>query len=169
MTRIVRILIVGEFDPTFAPHRKTDEALSHSSRLIGSPIEGCWISTADIASERLCEADGLVVAPGSPYRNMEGALAAIRFAREGGIPLLATCGGFQHLIIEYARNVLGIADAQHAEYDPNASRLFIHRLECSLFGRALKLQLKPDSLVGRLYGTTTATEQYYCNFGVNPE
>jgi CTP synthase (UTP-ammonia lyase) len=166
---MLRMLVVGEFDPEFVPHQKTDAALSHSARLIGTPVEACWISTAEIDDDRLRHADGLVIAPGSPYRNMEGPLGAIRFAREQGVPLLATCGGFQHLIIEYARNVLGFADAQHAEYDPNASRLFIHRLECSLLGRALEVRLKPGSLACRLYGATTATEQYYCNFGVNPE
>jgi CTP synthase (UTP-ammonia lyase) len=165
---MARVLIVGEFNPEFVPHQKTDAALVHSARLINVSLEAKWISTAKIDEESLQAADGFVVAPGSPYRSMEGALAAIRFAREPGVPLLGTCGGFQHLIIEYARNVLGFADAQHAEYDPNASQLFIHRLECSLVGRALEVRLAADSLARRLYGTATAIEQYYCNFGVNP-
>ncbi len=58
------------------------------------------------------------MAPGSPYKNMDNTLWTIRYAREHDIPLLGTCGGFQHVIIEIARNVLGIEDAEHAEYDP---------------------------------------------------
>lgn len=121
-----------------------------------------------LRSTWVCISDGLWMAPGSPYRSVAGALTAIRFAREGTIPLLATCGGFQHVILEYARNVLGFDDAQHAEYDPYASRLFISELSCSLVGRIMRLTLKTGSQVAALYGSTTASEQYYCNFGVNP-
>lgn len=73
------------------------------------------------------------------------------------------------MILEYARNVLGFVDAQHAEYDPYASELFVSELECSLVGRELLIRLQPESRVARLYGATEAREQYYCNFGVNPE
>jgi CTP synthase (UTP-ammonia lyase) len=56
----------------------------------------------------------------------------------------------------------------HAEYDPNASQLFITPLSCSLRGRSMTLQLRPGSQVAACYGSSTATEQYYCNFGVDP-
>ena len=57
----------------------------------------------------LAGADALLIAPGSPYRNMDGALSAITYARTRDVPLLGTCGGFQHIVVEYARNVLGVA------------------------------------------------------------
>jgi CTP synthase (UTP-ammonia lyase) len=100
---------------------------------------------------------------------MSGALSAIRMARERRIPLLGTCGGFQHILLEYARHVLGFPDAEHEESDPQASRLFISRLTSSLFGRTMSITLQPDSLVARSYGRTKTQEQYRCNFGVNPE
>jgi CTP synthase (UTP-ammonia lyase) len=100
---------------------------------------------------------------------MDGAVAAIRLARERRIPLLGTCGGFQHIILEYARNVLGIVDAQHEETEPNGSRLVISRLACSLVGRTMTIRLQPGSLVGRAYGCATVRETYHCNFGVNPD
>jgi CTP synthase (UTP-ammonia lyase) len=103
-----------------------------------------------------------------PYRSLQGALNAVRFAHESRVPLLATCGGFQHVVIEYARNVLGFEDARHAEYDPYASTLFISELTCSLAGQTIQVQINPASRVANLYGQTTATEQYYCNFGLNP-
>jgi CTP synthase (UTP-ammonia lyase) len=83
--------------------------------------------------------------------------------------LLGTCGGFQHIILEFARNVLGLADAQHEETDPQAALLLISRLACSLVGRSMTITLQPGSLVARLYGQANVQEQYRCNFGVNPD
>lgn len=73
------------------------------------------------------------------------------------------------MVLEYARNVLGYRDAQHAEYDPFASDLFVSRLACSLVGREMSVQFVPGSLVARCYGSDRAVEQYYCNFGVHPD
>ena len=112
---------------------------------------------------------GIWVAPGSPYKNLDKTLWAIREARENGIPCLGTCGGFQHIIIEYARNVLGFKDAHHAEYDPYASSLFISQLACSLAGQKMQLVFLPGSQIAAIYHATLATEEYYCNFGVNPD
>ena len=109
------------------------------------------------------------VAPGSPYKDLEKTLSAIRYARENLLPCFGTCGGFQHIVIEYARNVLGFKDAHHAEYDPYASTLFISSLTCSLVGREMSLTFAPGSKVAQIYGALQATENYYCNFGVNPE
>jgi CTP synthase (UTP-ammonia lyase) len=128
-----------------------------------------WISTADLTVDGLRDFSALWIAPGSPYRSLSNTLAAIRYARERGVPCLGTCGGFQHMILEYARHVLGFMDAQHAEYDPYASELFVTELECSLVGRELVVALQPESRVAGIYGTLEAREQYYCNFGVNPE
>jgi len=168
-----RIGIIGDYDASFEPHRATDAALTHAASALSLGIEAVWLPTTSLdapdAVQSLATFGGLWVAPGSPYQSMSGALRAIKFARESGLPLLGTCGGFQHIILEYARHVLGFSDATHAEYDPYSSSLFISRLACSLVGRALIISLRPDSLVARTYGTTTVTEQYYCNFGVNPD
>ena len=100
---------------------------------------------------------------------MDGALSAIRFAREQKIPLPGTCGGFQHIILEYARNVLGFAHAQHEETSPEAAPMFISRLACSLVGRTMTISLAPASLIARACGRLQIQEQYICNFGVNPD
>ena len=164
-----RLLILGEFDAEFRPHRATTEAIHHSGDHLGLDVAVQWMSTADVDPLMLSRVDGLWIAPGSPYRSMERTLAAIRHAREHGIPCFGTCGGCQHMIIEYARNVLGIEDAQHAEYDPQASRLFISELTCSLAGRSMELQFAAGSEVARIYGRRRAIEEYYCNFGVDPD
>ena len=67
------------------------------------------------------------------------------------------------------RNVLGLADAEHEESAPQASRLFISRLACSLTGRTMTIALRPGSMLADIYGHTSVQEQYLCNFGVNPE
>ena len=166
---MTRLLILGEFNREFRPHAATNEAIDHSRAHLALDVEAEWMSTAAVTPGVLADYDGLWVAPGSPYTSMERTLAAIRHAREKGIPCFGTCGGCQHMIIEYARNVLGIEDAQHAEYDPYASRLFISELTCSLAGRSMELQFASGSKVARIYGRGSATEEYYCNFGVNPD
>ncbi len=165
----IRIGIVGDFDPEFQPHAATNTAIGHVVSA-GLAVEAQWLPTSLLESSSALEGfHGLWVAPGSPYKSLFGTISAIRHAREQSIPLLGTCGGFQHIILEYARHVLGFSDATHAEYDPYASKLFISRLACSLVGRSLPITLKPDSLVSKIYGSMVVTEQYYCNFGVNPD
>lgn len=96
-------------------------------------------------------------------------MGAIRFARENNVPFLGTCGGFQHLAIEYARNVMGIADASHAESDPYASCLFVTPLSCSLKGKAMEVSIQAGSRAAMACGAVRSTEQFYCNFGLNPK
>jgi len=164
-----KVALLGEYTPTFQPHISTNLAIKHSCSFLSVDIEGDWVSTDNISDSLFDDYSGIWVAPGSPYKNMDKTLWAIRYARENGIPCLGTCGGFQHIIIEYARNVLGFKDAQHAEYAPYASNLFISKLDCSLVGREMVLNFVAESEIAGIYGALTAIEQYYCNFGVNPE
>jgi CTP synthase (UTP-ammonia lyase) len=167
------IAIVGDFQPGNRSHVATNEAMRHCSAALGLSVESCWLGTEELmqpgAPKRVTSFSGLWIAPGSPYKSTEGAFLAIRTARERQIPLLGTCGGFQHVILEYAREVLGFADAQHEETDPGGGRLVISRLACSLVGRSMTITLEPDSLVARAYGRTRIEEQYRCNFGVSPD
>lgn len=164
-----RLAIIGEFTPAFRPHAATTAAIGHVVSAHGLDVTADWVSAADITESLFDAYSAIWVAPGSPYKSLERTLWAIRQARENGIPCLGTCGGFQHMVIEYARHVLGFRDAQHAEYDPYASDLFVSELACSLAGRELLLHCAPDSLVAGAYGALTAVEEYYCNFGVHPD
>ena len=166
---MTRIAVVGEFDPSFPPHQATVAACAHSAAQLDADVEMRWISTADASVEAMRDYSAIWVAPGSPYRSLANALAVIRHAREEGVPCFGTCGGCQHMVLEYARNVLGFRDAQHAEYDPYASELFVTPLECSLVGREMRVSLVAGSRVATIYGATEAQEQYYCNFGIDPE
>lgn len=88
------IAVVGDFDPGRPYHVATTEALQHAADGLGATIGVRWISTdslgADDSLSRLGEYDGVFLAPGAPYRSTEGALAAIRFAREQGWPFFGT-------------------------------------------------------------------------------
>jgi CTP synthase (UTP-ammonia lyase) len=163
------IAILGEYTPASAPQATTTVAIGHAQARLGVAVEAAWISTAAIDGRLFERFDAVWIAPGSPYKNLEATLWAIRRAREAGMPCFGTCGGFQHMVLEYARNVLGFRDAQHAEYDPYASRLFVTQLACSLVGREMRLRFAAGSRVAAMYGALDATEEYYCNFGVNPE
>jgi CTP synthase (UTP-ammonia lyase) len=167
---VVHIGVIGEYDPNHPTHPATDAALGHSAAALGTSVDVTWVSTAEIgeAEVTLDGFDGLLVAPGSPYRSLTAALAAIEHARTKAVPLLGTCGGLQHVVLEFARNVLGVADAQHAEYDPDASTLFVTPLSCSLAGQEMTVDVRAGSRAGDAYGTATTTERYYCNFGLNP-
>lgn len=165
--------IIGDFDAANESHSATNTAIEHSSASLRLKVDSPWIATTDVAAsgglESLSNLNGLWIAPASPYRSMDGALLAIRHAREHKLPLLGTCGGFQHIIIEYARNVLGVTDAEHEESSPGAPRLIISRLACSLKGRRMTIRLQPGSRIVQAYGRSPIQERYYCNFGVNPD
>jgi CTP synthase (UTP-ammonia lyase) len=167
----VRVAIVGERNDAFPPHRAVELSLAEASAALSLNLDARWVATDAIernGTDPLRQMHAIWVSPGSPYRSLEGALLAIRFARENGVPLLGTCGGFQHLVLEYARNVMGIADAQHAEIDPTASRLLLTALTCSPAGKQMPVTLVAGSRVASWYGGTRTIEQYYCNYGVNP-
>ena len=166
-----RVAVIGDFDPTHETHTAIATAVGHCDRRRGrKPSNVQWLATT--ACERahddeLAIYDGFWIAPGSPYQSLNGALGAIRFARTHDVPLLGTCGGFQHAVLEYARNVMGFDDAEHAEYNPYGSRLFVTPLSCSLVGQTLQVSLSPGTIAAAAYGTCIATERYYCNFGMN--
>jgi CTP synthase (UTP-ammonia lyase) len=128
-----------------------------------------WLETDGLpAPDEIRRLNGIWCVPGSPYRSMDGALAAIRLAREVGITFLGTCGGFQHALIEYARNVAGIEDAEHAESSPSADRLVIEPLECSLVGMEGEIRPLPDTRLAEIYGAGPHRERYHCSYGPAP-
>ncbi len=178
---MARIAILGDFDAANETHTATDESLFHAAAALGESVAAKWLPTDQLLSDdhdaegpaKLAELlngyDGVWIAAGSPYRDMDAVLAAIRHVRQAGVPTIGTCGGFQHIVLEYGRNVLGLADARHAEYDPYASVLFVSKLACSLVGKRMQVSLRPGTLAARLYERNTIDENYYCNFALNPE
>ncbi len=176
MAERIRIGIIGDYDPNLRTHQATDDAFRHAGEMLSLPLEVRWLPTAAI--ERLAECGGLFAAAGTPYVSMPGALKAIAFARTRKRPFLATCGGFQHALIEFARHVLGIADADSAEHGSASGNLVIAAVSCAAPNRLPggpklsncdKILLLPDSQLARIYGRAEIWEQYHCNYELNAE
>jgi CTP synthase (UTP-ammonia lyase) len=163
-----KIGVIGDYKSGSEPHETIASAVNHSAGIFGEQVSVEWLHTTSLEGNlnHLEQYAGLFCAPGSPYESLEGAVAAIRYARENRVPFLGTCGGCQHAIIEIARNLLGYSEAQHEESDPSASTLFISKLVCSLAGKEMELELKPGTLAENLYKSSSAKERYYCNFGL---
>jgi CTP synthase (UTP-ammonia lyase) len=168
--KTLRIALVGDFDQTVPAHQAIPEALRLSGERLRVCVDGLWTHTSTLGPEvtQLADCAGIWCVPASPYANTDGALAAIRYARESGRPFLGTCAGFQHALIEYARNVLGRAEADHAETSPDAAMPLIARLSCSLVERHGKVHFAEGSALQTIYGTDHAEEGYRCNYGLNP-
>jgi len=165
---MITIGLIGDYDASVAAHRAIPLALQLAADELETAVKFEWVATPEITSERrVAQFDALWCVPASPYLNMEGALLAIRFVREHDRPFLGTCGGFQHAVIEYARNVLGWADAEHAETAPEAERAVISLLECGLVEATDFIQLEPGTRVHAAYGRDEIVEGYQCRYGLN--
>lgn len=165
-----RLALIGDHDARKKAHVAIPRALGLAGRRTGTGLDWSWIGTDRVGrpAESLAAFDGIWLVPGSPYARMDGALAAIRFAREQQVPFLGTCGGFQHALIEFARDVAGIAGADHAETNAGAADPVVTPLSCSLVEQTGDITFTPGSHLHRLYHGRPAREGYHCNYGVNP-
>jgi CTP synthase (UTP-ammonia lyase) len=170
MSNPVCIALIGDYSPDIPAHVAIPRALELVADDLGCTCEMTWMRTdsPDLRNQEsliLNSYAGIWCVPGSPYASMDGALHAITFARQQSVPFLGTCGGSQHALIEYARNVLGMAEADHAESNP-ASRLpVITQLSCSLVEVSEEVKLIPGTRFAHLYGKNEIREQYHCSFG----
>jgi len=163
------IALVGDYNPAVIAHQAIPQALTQSAATLDLNIRWHWLPTTEINHpEDLTDYDAIWCVPASPYHNEQGALSAIRYARENKRPFLGTCGGFQHAILEYARNVLGWQDAGHAE-TATEGRLVISPLVCSLVEKSDAIILKDNSAIAIAYGETSIREGYHCNYGINTQ
>ena len=183
MSDAVRIGILGDFNPEFRSHHATNEALQHVAAKLDLPVESAWISTPSVLEpngQKVLESfDGIWAAPGSPYKSFDGMLKGIEFARRRDWPFLGTCGGFQYALIECARNVLGIKDADTAENNSGSKNIVIYPVACAVPDRAKdapklsgpipEIQLRPGSYLQSFYMKDTVVEEFFCNFEVNPD
>jgi len=181
----VRIGILGDFNPEFRSHHATNDALQHAARKLGIEVQSEWIPTPSLikpeAEKKLESFDGFWASPGSPYKSLEGMLKGIQFARVRDWPFLGTCGGFQYAFIEFARNVLNIADADTAENNSGSKNVIIYPVACAvsdgkgnspkLSGAVPEIRLRPGSYLQSFYGkqVETVTEQCFCNFEIDPD
>lgn len=165
----IRIALIGDYDPLVTAHQAIPIALDMAAKHADMDVQFKWLATNRIDIRTLHDFDGFWCVPASPYRDMDGALRAIRFAREQQRPFLGTCGGFQHAVLEFARNVLGWEDAEHGETHPESARALISPLTCSLVEAVDTIHLVEGSLIAKAYEDSEIVEGYRCRYGVNPE
>jgi CTP synthase (UTP-ammonia lyase) len=179
----VRIGILGDYDPESPTLPAIDKSLQHASAKLNLAIESQWIPTPSLVepnTQKILESfDGIWAAPGSPYRSFDGILKGIEFARRRDWPFLGTCAGFQYTLIECARNVLGIKDADSAENNYGSKNIIIYPVACAVPDRANgaprlsgpipEIRLRPGSYLQSFYAQDTAVEEFFCNFEVNPD
>lgn len=132
--------------------------------------------TKDNVSDKLKELDGIIVPGGFGSRGIEGMIETIRFARENKVPFLGICLGMQMTVVEYARNVLGLADANSAEFSKTTKNPVIHIMEdqktVDQKGGTMRLGaypclLKKDSLAEKIYGQEEISERHRHRFEYN--
>jgi CTP synthase (UTP-ammonia lyase) len=181
----VRIGILGDFNTESRSHHAINDALQHAARKLKIKVESEWVSTPSLTNDeglkKLETFDGLWASPGSPFKSFDGMLRGIEFARRHDWPFLGTCAGFQYAFIEFARNVLHIADADSAENNSGSKNIVIYPVACAvpnrkgdapkLSGAVPEIRLRPGSYLQSFYGKDkdTVTEEFFCNFEINPE
>jgi CTP synthase len=137
-TGTVRIALVGKYVELPDAYLSVVESLNHAGIGNGTHIEILWVNAEKLEKgnvrEALESAQGILVPGGFGARGLEGKIAAIRYARENGIPFLGLCLGMQMAVIEFARNVLGLPGAQTTEVDDSAKDPVI----CLMEGQNLK-------------------------------
>jgi CTP synthase (UTP-ammonia lyase) len=165
-----RIALVGDRSGSVQAHAKIPVLIDAMAGPAGPAIEVYWLrSTAIGGPGDVAGFDGVWVIPGSPYQNTDGVLAAIRAARTGRIPLLGTCGGFQHALLEFARHVCGLTAVDNAEQNPDAAEPLIVPLECSLLGEESRVVITPGTVAADAMGPGPTTERYFCRYGLNAD
>jgi CTP synthase (UTP-ammonia lyase) len=160
-----RIALVGDRSPGVRAHLRIPQLVDALRERDDLALDPYWMATDQVEPGSVAGFDGVWIVPGSPYRSEAGALAAIRDAREQGIPLLGTCGGFQHILLEYARTVCGLDTAAHAENDPEAADHVIVPLTCSLVGHEVGVTIVPGTLAESVLRVDRVTERYLCAYG----
>ena len=176
----VRIGLVGKYVELHDAYISVREALRHAALYAGVDVEIEWISATDlekgIGLERLEQVDGIVVPGGFGSRGVEGKIMAAKYAREHQVPYLGLCLGMQVMVIEYARNVLGMEDANSPEFDQRTRHpvidLMAEQRGLEDKGGTMRLGLypcviQPGTLAARLYQTERIEERHRHRYEVN--
>jgi len=180
-TRPVRIGLIGKYVNLPDAYLSVVEALRHGGYAHGARIDLEWIQAEEVegllAAGRLRDLDGIVIPGGFGERGVEGKVAAATYARDNDIPCLGLCLGLQVMVIEYARNVAGLAGANSREFDATSAHLVIDLMdeqrEVVEMGGTMRLgvypaKLVPGSVVARAYGVELVYERHRHRFEVNP-
>jgi CTP synthase len=176
----VRIAIVGKYVELHDAYMSVKEALFHAATDADRSLHIEWLYSGDLEKEKgwdlLKTVNGIVVPGGFGYRGVEGKVLAARYARENKVPYLGLCLGMQTMCVEFARNVLGMEDANSTEFAPNTEHpiisLMIEQQGISNLGGTMRLGLYPCALVpgsaaASAYGDGIVQERHRHRFEFN--
>lgn len=176
----VTIAIVGKYVQSRESYKSLSEALVHGGLVHDTGVHLQWIESGDIerfgTEQYLQEVDGVLIPGGFGIRGIEGKVQAIRYARERNIPYLGLCLGMQCAVIEFARHVAGLQNANSSEFDPHTPHPVIDLLPdqrgLEEVGGTMRLGSYPchlvqDSLAYRVYGTACVNERHRHRYEFN--
>ncbi len=176
----VTIAIVGKYIELHDAYLSIVEALQHGGIANKTRVKIRWIQAQDITEETqkelLQDVNGILVPGGFGERGMEGKILAAQYARENKIPFLGICLGMQVAVIEFARHVLGFADAHSTEMNPQTTHPVIALMEeqngIPNMGGTQRLgkydcHITPNSLAHRIYGQTDISERHRHRYEFN--
>ena len=181
----VNIAIVGKYIDLPDAYLSVTEAIKAGGFANYAKVNVKWVAadkceTEEGAAAALDQVDGIVVPGGFGIRGIDGKIGALKFARENKLPALGLCLGLQSMVIEYARHVLGLEDANSTEFEPDCANPVIATMEEQKdivagkgdMGHTMRLgsypaELEEGSIVAELYGTTHVTERHRHRYEVN--
>lgn len=179
-TAPVRIGLIGKYIQLKDAYLSVAESLKHAGFFHGAKVQIDWIQAEDVqgllADDRLGSLDGIVIAGGFGSRGIEGKIRAAEFARENRIPCLGLCLGMQVMTIEFARHVLGLADANSTEFDASTQNPVIDLMndqrDVTEKGGTMRLGayyavLEPGTKVGNAYGEPVVSERHRHRYEFN--
>jgi CTP synthase len=178
--RTVNVALVGKYAELPDAYKSILEAFVHAGVKHRAKVEVSLIQSDELTENnvtpRLQPFDGILVAPGFGVRGIPGKLAAIRYAREHGVPFLGICLGMQMAVVEFARNVLQWTDADSAEMNPNTSRPVVALMESQAdvkqLGGTMRLgafdcRLADGTLARQIYGQERISERHRHRYEFN--
>ncbi|MEO5988705.1 MAG: CTP synthase [Candidatus Eisenbacteria bacterium] len=178
--RQCEVAIVGKYTHVRDAYKSVIESLVHAGAANKARVNLRWVESADVESKgaatMLGDVDGVLVPGGFGERGVEGKVAAVQFAREKSVPYFGLCLGMQVATIEFARNVVGWADANSSEFDPSSEHKVIDLLadQANVIDKggtmrlgAYKCALRDGSLAARAYGKSEVEERHRHRYELN--
>ena len=179
-TREVTIGLVGKYVELQDAYKSINESLLHAAVYNNRRLKLKYIHseklTGSNVNDMLKDLDGVVIAPGFGQRGIEGKFVALKWCREHDIPTFGICLGMQCMVIEFARNVLGLTDANSTEMDPSTphnvidlmeEQKSVHNMGGTMRLGAYDCRLDETSLAAKAYGSTTVSERHRHRFEFN--
>ena len=181
--KTIKIAIAGKYTKLSDAYISVVESLKHAGYKNNAQVDIKWINSEDCieyskAKEALSDVDGLVVPGGFGIRGIEGKLNVIRYARENNLPFLGLCLGMQCAVIEYARNVAGLKDANSMEFNENTPYpvidLMTEQKNVEGYGGTMRLgqfecRIQKGTKAEEVYGTDVIYERHRHRYEVNNE